>query len=104
MRFRTLVLALGMIAVTGSSHAACYELIGCTDSDRFQRRDLRQLSCQALWEVRNQIYFENGYCFQTRRAISLFGNDSCYTRNPDLGSIEQANVAAISAVEDRMGC
>ena len=104
MRFRTLVLALAMAAVTGSSHAACYELIGCTDSDHFQRRDLRQLSCQALWEVRNQIYSENGYCFRTQRAINLFGNDGCYTRNPDLSPIEEANVAAISAVEARKGC
>ena len=30
-----------------------------------------------LWEVRNWIYKENGYCFHTPKAIKAFGNAGC---------------------------
>jgi hypothetical protein len=104
MLIKKLTLAIAMICATSSAFANCYELIGCTDSDRFQRSDLRELSCQALWEVRNQIYYENGYCFQSDDAIDFFGNDGCYTRRPAFNRIEQANIDNISRVERQMGC
>ena len=33
--------------------------------------------CQALWVERNSYYKQAGYCFQTARAISYFGNGGC---------------------------
>ena len=56
------------------SHADCYEVIGCTDSDWFKGYDLEQLSCENLWHVRNRIYDENGYCFSTDRGRQAFDN------------------------------
>lgn len=91
----------------GPSLAACYEDIGCTDSDAFSKSDLRDFSCDALWEVRNTIYQENGYCFQTKKAINFFGNDGCYISDQGkvkMSKIERDNVARIVAVEKQFGC
>ena len=70
--------AATMLFVAASpARANCYELIGCTNKDYFTAAQLKQLSCQILWEVRNTIYKENGYCFHTKRAIKAFGNAGC---------------------------
>jgi hypothetical protein len=89
------------------AHAACLELIGCTDSQYFKQAQLKQLSCQFLWEVRNRIYKENGYCFKTKKAIKAFGNAGCIYN--DMGAVplnayERANVGAIVKVEKQKGC
>jgi YARHG domain len=34
-------------------------------------------NCRELWENRNQIYKDAGYCFKTQRAIRRFGNSGC---------------------------
>jgi YARHG domain len=87
--------------------ANCYELIGCTNSDYFKASQLKQLSCQILWEVRNTIYKENGYCFHTPKAIQVFGNAGC--KYDDAGDVpfnaaERHNVLAIKKVEAKKGC
>lgn len=89
------------------AQAACYEDIGCTDSATFSRAGLEGLSCQILWEVRNQIYHENGYCFRSARGKAAFGNDSCSV--DDAGSVklntyERSNVSLIRKVERASGC
>lgn len=87
--------------------ATCYEWLGCADLEYFSRPALSQLSCQALWEVRNGIYWDNGYCFQTQRAMSFFGNGQCYITNQasvPLNGYERENVARITAVERSKGC
>ena len=107
MRLKLLILALALLAGTGPALASCYENIGCTDSDNFTQRDLRQLSCQNLWMVRNQIYKENGYCFKTARAINYFGNAQCTPDNMSavrLSAIERYNINQIVAVERQKGC
>jgi hypothetical protein len=67
----------------------------------------KQLSCQILWEVRNTIYKENGYCFHTQKAIDAFGNAGC--KYDDSGAVplnaaERHNVSAIKKVEAKKGC
>jgi hypothetical protein len=107
MKRTTLLVAAAMLASTGSAMANCYENIGCDNSEYFSRGDLRQLSCQALWEVRNLIYQQNGYCFSTRRAQQAFGNDGCWITNQSqvrLNAFERENVAEIAAVEKSKGC
>lgn len=107
MKLGTLLVAAAMLASTGSAMANCYENIGCDDSEYFSRGDLRQLSCQALWEVRNLIYQQNGYCFSTQRAQQAFGNDGCWITNQShvmLNAFERENVAEIAAVEKSKGC
>ena len=107
MTLRTLLVAAAMLAGTGAATANCYELIGCDDSEYFSRGDLRQLSCQSLWEVRNLIYQQNGYCFSTRRAQQALGNEGCWITEQSqvrLNAFERENVAEIAAVEKAKGC
>lgn len=103
------LLVFAVISLLGVGQAMagnCYEIIGCDDEDRFQRSDLRQFSCQALWELRNTIYYEHGYCFQTDRAIDFFGEDCDVEDAADLGfnRIEQSNIDTIKAVERQKRC
>lgn len=105
--FKGFVVTLALLGSMSNAMANCYEMIGCDDSDYFQRRDLQQLSCQSLWEVRNWIYKQNGYCFSTRRAINTFGNAGCWIDNQSqvrLNAVERENVATIAAVEKSRGC
>ena len=91
----------------GPSLAACYEDLGCTDEDRFSASELRNFKCSALWELRNVIYYEAGYCFKTKRAINHFGNDQCEiddAEDLDFSRIEQSNIDTIARVEKRKGC
>lgn len=105
---RRLALTLGIALLTsGSAMADCYEIIGCSDEDVFRKSDLRKFSCSTLWELRNAIYFEHGYCFKTRRAINTFGNDECYIEDAediDFNEVEEINISRISAVEKRKSC
>ncbi len=88
--------------------AACFESgIGCTNSGLMPYPALRRLSCDALWTVRNTIYYENGYCFQTPRGRAAFDNSSCaYT---DVGMVplnayERENVGRVVRIERERGC
>lgn len=107
MKLKSLLAAAAVLAMTGPAMANCYEIIGCDDSDYFARGDLRQLSCQSLWEVRNLIYQQNGYCFQTNRAKRVFSNEGCWITDQakvSLNAYERENVATIAAVERSKGC
>lgn len=101
------IAAMLALLSAGPAFANCYEVIGCTDDDRFRKSDLREFSCQILWDLRNTIYKENGYCFQTKKAIKYFGNEGCWITNQSkvkLSAIEKYNVGQIVAVEDELGC
>jgi hypothetical protein len=105
--WRAAAAAIAVLCATAPAMANCYELIGCDDSQKFSRAKLRQLSCQALWEVRNMIYKQNGYCFTTERAIEAFGNDGCFVEgqgNVKLNHYERYNVGVIKQVEAAKGC
>jgi hypothetical protein len=88
--------------------ADCYDVFGCTDRDRFQLRDLTSgPNCEFLYVMRNRIYAQHGYCFQTPRAIATFGNQGCVSANVaalGLNAIELANAATILQAERAMGC
>jgi hypothetical protein len=113
MRSTTLFLSIGLISgaigvmTAQPANANCYELVGCTYKDYFKSSDLLQLGCQPLWEVRNTIYKENGYCFHTSKAIKAFGNAGC--KYDDAGDVplhaaERYNVKAIKKAEAKKGC
>ena len=103
-------LVCGAIAVSSAplpAQANCYELIGCTNKDYFKPSDLQQLGCQPLWEVRNWIYKENGYCFHTQKAIDAFGNAGCQyddVADVPLNDVERNNVSSIKTAEANKGC
>jgi hypothetical protein len=104
---RTALAAAVLFACAIPAQANCYEDIGCDDSQKFSKAKLRKLSCSILWEVRNIIYKQNGYCFTTARAIETFGNDGCYVYgqgNVKLNHFERYNVKAIKQVENAKGC
>jgi len=89
------------------ARANCYELIGCSDKDYYELSDLMQLGCQPLWEVRNWIYKERGYCFHTPKAIKAFGNAGCQyddVADVPLNDAESHNVTMIKKAEAVKGC
>ena len=101
-----IVVGLG-VAASQPSYAACYEELGCTDFDLFRPGTLRKGSCSVPWELRNGIYKENGYCFRTARAISVFGHAGCAYDDVaavPLNDVERRNIAAIRSVENSKGC
>lgn len=108
MRLKSIAMALLLMAGSAPAFAGCYEGIGCTDTNLFPKSTLRTYSCQALWELRNSMYWENGYCFQTARAIKFFNNNKgCSISNASkvpLNATEQSNIASIKAVETAKGC
>ncbi|MCB1379939.1 MAG: YARHG domain-containing protein [Alphaproteobacteria bacterium] len=63
----------------------------------------RYMSCDELWYARNEIYAENGYCFKTRRARSVFGR-GCFPPYGRLSPREQRRVSEIERWEYRKGC
>jgi hypothetical protein len=60
-------------------------------------------SCSALWYERNQIYARNGYCFQTARAISVFGR-GCFPPYGQLSGYDRSRVNEIQRMERAYGC
>lgn len=114
MRSTIVLVAAGIVAgltglAAGPQRAAanCYEIIGCSDSNYFKISDLKKLGCQPLWEVRNWIYKERGYCFKTPKAIKTFGNAGCLyddAAQVPLNKFEKYNVSAIKKVEKQKGC
>ncbi|MBB3929071.1 hypothetical protein GGR25_000090 [Kaistia hirudinis] len=110
MRHPVLISTIAVCAAllsAGQARAACFETIGCTDSEKMSLSSLRTLSCDSLWTARNTIYHENGYCFRTARGKANFSNDGCVTSNQSairLNSYERANVQAITKVEREKGC
>jgi hypothetical protein len=100
-------LAGGTLFASAPAMSACFEMIGCTDSEYFTDAQLKRLSCDALWTVRNTIFDENGYCFQTAKGKAVFSNVGCkYTSSGSvpLNKYERANVERVKAVEARKGC
>jgi len=102
--------ALAALAMMGPAPAtaACFESgVGCTNDHVIAYWALRQLSCDALWTVRNTIYDENGYCFHTARGKAVFDNSDCAYGNASmvpLNTYERGNIDRIVKVEKEMGC
>lgn len=96
------------IAGAGPASAACFESgVGCTNSELAPYAALKQLSCDALWTVRNTIYHENGYCFQTARGRANFDNAGCAymtSAQVPLNAFESANVSRVQQVEKQKHC
>jgi hypothetical protein len=99
--------ALSAVVTASPAQANCYENFGCTDSEYFAVHQLEQASCQVLWEVRNTIFKERGYCFGTAKAVKAFGNAGCLyddvARVPR-NDFERANISAVKGVESSKGC
>ncbi len=109
VKFAPLAVAAVLVTATaGPAAADCYDVFGCSNRDRFAHSDLVSgPNCEFLWQMRNRIYAENGYCFKTARAIATFGNADCRWTSEaavPMNRIERANVAAIKRAEGALGC
>lgn len=107
---RLTVAAILFLAMPATASAACFENLGqtgCTDMEMFSLNQLRRLSCQNLWYVRNSIYNDHGYCFRTRVAQQAFDNSDCYERDSSrlqFNRNEQTNIDRIVRVEREKSC
>ena len=64
-------------------------------------------SCNQLWNARNTIFKDAGYCFHTQRGIRAFGNAGCqYDSQSDvpLSDRDRDRVNAIQRSETLQGC
>jgi YARHG domain len=105
--FSVVLAGLAAVIASNPARANCYELFGCTDSQLYDVSHLKQASCQILWEMRNTIYKERGYCFHSQRAIKAFGNAGCLyddVSSVPLNTYERANVGAIKEAGSSKGC
>jgi len=85
----TFLTALALLAGTGFAQAGVRE------------------SCDALWEERNAIYKDAGYCFKTPRAIRRFGNAGCRyddVRDVPLSQNQRTLVGSLESDERMLGC
>lgn len=100
------LLATPAAAMQQDSHPSC-TVLGCGSLERISAANLAGATCEDLYLARNAIYFANGYCFKTQRAIATFGNAGCRWRNDGevpFTRLERANIDSITAVERRSGC
>ena len=83
----------GLLVSTSSVRAACYEIVGCTDKNAFQLRDLRKMNCENLRRISSDIYTENGFCWKVWTDTN---RDCKYTARAalPLNRIERANLRA----------
>jgi hypothetical protein len=106
------VLALTFAAPAVPAVAAewCFEGLGntgCPWKETFPNAQLKQLSCQNLWYVRNSIYDRRGYCFKTDDAKEVFDNSDCWVKNAaniQFNKHESANISRIKKIEKNKGC
>jgi len=92
---------------TGFIRAGVVALATVTTALPALAQEIRSWSCDRLWQERNQIYKDAGYCFKTARAIRYFGNSGCsYDREGDVPLSRQQRefVALITQVERSKGC
>ena len=59
--------------------------------------------CEQLWMARNTIFAQHGHCFETPKAISVFGR-GCRPPFGKLTSTAKARVDSIQVQELRLGC
>jgi hypothetical protein len=116
MRVRGGLLAAVLAAAMSAAApvlADCYDVVGCTDQNLFSSHYGYLASvadgptCDFLYQMRNRIYAQHGYCFKTARGISEIGNSGCYITNQaavPLSHIEQLNIATIQRAERAKYC
>ena len=112
LRGASLAMAL-LLAATATARADCYDILGCSNRDRFANHadylESRESgpTCDFLFTMRNHIYKEHGYCFHTARARAEFGNEGCSVDDAGalaLNGVERGNVAAIARAEAVKNC
>ncbi|MEO1695284.1 MAG: YARHG domain-containing protein [Pseudomonadota bacterium] len=82
-------------------------VIADSDTRTLAWRDVRTMSCPALWVARNEIYYRANYCFYTATAYSYFGEKKggCDDRakGPTSGTSWE-NFTLLKRAATRKGC
>lgn len=103
-------LLLSIVPVSADAATYCFENLGntgCPWKETFPKSQLKQLSCQNLWYVRNSIYDRRGYCFKTQDGKEVFDNSDCTVKNAaniSFNTHEQNNISRIRTIENQRGC
>jgi hypothetical protein len=66
-------------------------------------QEAASMSCDELWQARNEIYARRGYCFKTERARAVFG-PGCFPPYGELHGWEHQRVNDLQMWEHRKGC
>jgi hypothetical protein len=96
----------GLAALPSTARAGCH-LIDCVEPVYVAKSQLKPLSCETLWILRNSIYKDHKYCFKTARAINWFGNAGClYDEVSDvpLPKVQRGNISRIKLIEAAKAC
>ena len=109
---RLIFAAAAFTALAGPVIADCYDVLGCTNQTEFSAHYAYLVSpdgptCDFLYQMRNRIYAEHGYCFSTARGIAEIGNKGCHITDVDkvpLSQIERDNAATILKAENARHC
>ena len=109
---RILIAATLVLAAASplTAEERCFENLGqtgCPSQETFSTKDLKKLSCENLWLVRNSIYDNQGYCFKTAKAKTVFDNSDCTVDDPgdiDFNAHEWTNISRIAKIEKNKGC
>jgi len=104
---RVMLAAAALVAASPAMSQSCFEDVGCPSDHSIPKALLQQLSCDTLWTVRNAIYRDNGYCFKSKKALSIWGNEGCAYWDPaevPMNAYERTNISRIRSVEQQKGC
>jgi hypothetical protein len=99
--------ALAALALIPAPVRAGCHLVDCVEDVYVKPYQLKGKSCEDLWILRNSIYKDARYCFQTQRAKSFFGNQGCKYEDQSavpLNDYQRHNVRVIKTAEDGKGC
>lgn len=93
----------GLVALVTAVAIGLSGLMAAAPVAQAQGTNYRNMSCDQLWYARNLIFARQGYCFQTARAIAVFG-PRCYPPYGRLTAAQDRQVAQIRRWERRKGC
>lgn len=79
----------------------------CAGQQSFAADQLQGWSCENLWDLRSNILYTEGYCFQSERGKAAFDNVGCHAKTLsalDLNEHQSANVKLIEQLEKAQNC
>ncbi|MEO1192344.1 MAG: YARHG domain-containing protein [Pseudomonadota bacterium] len=79
----------------------------CAGEESFEASQLSGWTCDQLWNLRNNILYTEGYCFETPRGKAAFDDVGCSARTlaqVPLNAHQRHNVDLIASLEQQQSC
>ncbi len=79
----------------------------CAGQETFTAEQLQGWSCENLWDLRSNILYTEGYCFQSERGKAAFDNTGCSAESlsaVQLNKHQRANVNLVQQLEQQSSC